>query len=676
MADNKNKSRYIVCIGFIVIIVIIYVARLIQWQIVDGDIYQSISEKSNTISVTLDSARGEILASDGEVLAGNTTTYNVVMNAITMESDRNVSILKVLNILEENDTEWVDKLPITIDENGDYQFTEDSETEIAKLKSESILNMQDYATAEDCMVALITKYKCEDYSQEDARNIISVRYNMTKTLFSTSDPYTIAEDVSMDIVTLISASESDLPGIEIEISTKRDYGDDSTIAPHIIGTLGAISQDEYDYYEELEMTYSSENISGYTNSDIVGKSGIESAFEDILRGEDGQEVIQTDINGDPASSEVTVAPENGNTVYLTIDYDLQAVANEALAENITLAGEAYDDCEVGAVVVLDVETFGVLAASTYPTYDLDLYQNDSTYYKELINDESSPLYNRAFNGTFTVGSVFKPLVAIAALNEGIINEYSTVNCTGRYTFYDASGPTCMGTHGDVSVIEALQKSCNVFFYDVGRRLTIDTMNVYTELFALGEKTGIEVSEASGLMSNKTDYEATHGTSWVDGLTIQAAIGQCDSAFTPLQLATYCATIANDGTRYETHLLDKITDYTGETVIETYEPVLVVENEINMDVLEIVQEGMYQVTQTGGTAAKTFSDYPVEVAAKTGTAQVSGYTDNTVFIAYAPYDDPEIAVAVILEHGGDGTYSQAVAKAIFDEYFGFNEDDDE
>lgn len=668
MSALKKYGRIGICVLVVLAVLVVFEFRLLQWQLVDYQEYKEDSEQTGSLYVKLEAARGEILDKDGNSLAGNVTVYNVVMNALTMDSDRNPAILAALNLFREKEVSWIDKLPIGFDEKGNYVFLENKESEIKYLKSSSFLNISEDATADECMELLIERYRCSSYSREDARDIISVRYNMTKTQFSLSMPYVMAEDVTMDVVEIVNEKFDEMHGVEIRVSSERYYAN-GDLAPHIVGTLGLINADQYKAYEEAGKTYSSNNVSGYAYNDYIGQSGIEKYFEEYLRGENGKEIINLDSNGSIISTEITEKMEPGNTVYLTLDSELQKVANESLERNVTLASKEYEDCVAGAVVVLDVETFGVLAASSYPGYDIGLYQSDASYYYSLIEDETRPLFNRAFDGMFTPGSVFKPLVAISALNEGIIDNSSIVTCTGVYDFYNEENPsTCLGVHEDLNVYSALKKSCNVFFYDVGRRVTIDTIGVYADLFGLGSKTGIEISETSGIMSGKEEYLLNHGTSWVDGLTIQASIGQCDSMFSPLQLATYCATIANDGVRLQTHLLSKVTDYSGENIIKEYSPVVKKNIDISPDALKIVQYSMSTVSEQGGTAYSVFGDYGIKIAAKTGTAEVPGHTDNTVFIAYAPYDNPEIAVAVVIEYGKDGLYSQSVAKDIFDMYF--------
>ncbi len=676
MKSKIKITRTLGCLAFVVIIFFIYCLRLIQWQVFEGSTYQQEAESNSSYSISLKAARGQIYDTEGNVLAGNKTCYNVVMNAITMDDNRNPAIAKVLEYLQADGVEWVDKLPIQINGAGQYEFITNRESEISYLKSSDMLNTQNYATADECMTLLISKYDLEDYSQTEARNIASVRYYMTKTRFSRSTPYVIAEDVPMETVQKISENSKDMPGIEIQVSTSRYY-EDGTLAPHLIGTLGSITTEQYSSYDEQGKTYSSDNVSGYTLSDTVGQSGLESAFEETLRGQNGVKTVSVDSNDNVTGESVTTQSVSGNSVYTTINSKLQKVANKSLAENVQKANLETGDCSAGGVVVLDVNTFGVLAASTYPTFDLTQYTSDDNYYYDLMEDESLPLFNRAFDGAFTPGSVFKPLVAIAALEEKTITTGFTYYCPGYYDYYqDGNPPTCYNStaHGTVDVYSALANSCNVFFFEVSRLLGIGTMNVYANAFGLGVKTGIEVGETSGIMSNPQEYVENHGTGWVDGLTIQSGIGQSDSMFSPLQLATYTATIANDGVRLKTHLYSKTVDYDGNRVLDEYEPQVVQDTEISKKTLKAVKEGMREVA-TVGTASGVFADYGIAIACKTGTAENPGHNDNTVFIAYAPYDNPEIAVAVVLEYGKNGDYSKAVAKDIFDAYF-YGTGDDE
>ena len=670
-------GRSAACILLVLAVFVVYELRLVQWQLVQGEEFEQISLSNRTDTIEIEAARGEILDRNGEVLAGNRSSYNIVYDALDMDySARNATILQVIDLLEEREEEWRDRLPITVGEDGTYQFTADSDSEVASLKE--TLELAEYATAEECMAALTRKYDCQGFSKEDARTVASVRYSMTRDGYSRTNPYVIAEDVSAETVGVISEHAEEWPGIEARVAVTRYYGEDGTLAPHVVGYTGSITAEQYDAAVEAGTSYNSEtNLSGYKWTDTRGQSGIEAAFEEELRGHRGEETIYTDASGDVESTAVTTAPQEGNTVYTTIDSDLQRVANLSLKKNIEGNTDAKD-CTAGAVAVLDVEDFGVLACSSYPTFDMNQYRSDDKYVNLLAEDETKPLFNRALQGVFVPGSVFKPVVALAALQEGVISAATTYTCAGSWEYYDlVQGCTC--PTGTWNVYGALEYSCNTFFSNVGLNLGIDRLGPYAEYFGLGTTTGVEIGEATGTMSNRQEYRENHGVSWSDGVTAQTAIGQADNLFTPIQLATMCATIANDGVRLQTHFLDKITDYTGEQVIEEYEPVELYDAGLSSAVLGVVQTGM-QMVATEGNAGTVFANYPVSIACKTGTAETStgknGTEPNLSFICYAPADDPEIAIAVMMEYGNTGNYAKYVAKDILDQYFGFYTWDEE
>lgn len=673
-------GRSAACILLVLAVFVVYELRLVQWQLVEGDKYEQLSLSSRTDTIEIEAARGEILDRDGNVLAGNRSSYNIVYDALDMDYDRrNATIIQVIDLLEERGETWRDRLPIVLAEDGTYQYKEDSESAIQTLQE--ALSLAEYATAEECMAELAQQYDCQGYSKEDMRNVASVRYSMTQDGFSRTSPYVIAEDVSAETVGVISERSEEWPGIEARVAVTRYYGEDGALAPHVVGYTGVITDTQYQQAVEDGTTYDAENnISGYKWSDTMGRSGIEAAFEEELRGQRGEETIYTDSSGGVESTAVTTAPEEGHTVQTTLDSDLQRVANLSLEKNIQGNIDARN-CTSGAAVVLDVDTFGVLACSSYPTYDVnqlvESIAGDGEYYNSLLADENQPMLNLALNGVFTPGSVFKPVVALAALQEGQLSAATSVYCPGYYELADLRlGCTCGGGN-TWNVYGALAHSCNTFFSTVGYDLGISTLDPYAEYFGLGTTTGVELGEATGIMSNPQEYRENHGVNWTDGVSAQTAIGQADNMFTPIQLATMCATIANGGVRLQTHFLDKVLDYTGETVLEEYEPVELYDAGITSDVLGVVQTGM-QMVATQGTAADVFANYPVSIACKTGTAETSTPDENgnkptepnLSFICYAPADDPQIAIAVMMEYGNSGDYARNVAKDILDQYFGY------
>lgn len=666
----KEYKRPIICLALVILIFTGFVIRLFDWQIVKGEYYREEVATTANYRLTSDATRGEIVDKTGKAIETNTTAYNVIIDKLYISGDLTVNdvILKLFEIFEETNTPWIDTLPLVVDADSRYQFGADNNAEYAleKLRSSEYLDLSVYATADDFMEAFIERYDLEEYAEDKilCRNLASVRYNMEMCLFSSTNPYTFAEDLSPEITAIISEISQSMPCIDITTVSKRICVD-GTLMPHILGVTGPLTAEEYDENKDK----------GYSYDDIIGKFGIESAMESYLKGKGGTKTVSKNADG-TVISVVDIEPaQPGNTVFLTVDYALQEVARDSLARNVKdaqAAGQLLstqsggekgfgEDCTAGAVVMLDVKTFGVLAAATYPTYDIGKY-NEGDYYTSLLNDKTLPLYDRAFSGAFAPGSVVKPAVALAALEEGTISEYTPVNCTKRYDYYPSSVVNCMGYHGPQDVYGAIARSCNFYFAEVGRQLGINTMYLYMEKLGLGEKTGVEIYESSGFLAGRDS------STWLPGNTVQAAIGQSDHTFTPAQLATYAATIANDGVRLRTHLVDKVTSYDRTQVIFENEPEVVEDLQLTPYNLSVVQTAMRNVVaDEAGTAYWSFLDFDIPVAAKTGTAENTG-SDHTAFICYAPYDDPQVAIAVVLEHGAKGMYSMGVAKDLLNAYF--------
>lgn len=658
------NKRIFICIVIVVLIALVFVVRLFDWQIIKGDYYSDVALTSATYTVKTDATRGEILDTNGEGLAVNKTSYQVVFNKLYLEKDKiNSTILTLIDFMEKGEGQWIDVLPIEI-KNGEFVYTSDKE-EIMILRSKDFLHLNDKATAQDCIEHLKDRYETEEIEdKKQLRNVLSVLYNMEKMNFSNTEPYVFAENISNNMVAIISENTQTISGVEIETKLTR-YNPQGDLAPHILGALGSITKEEYDEKKQQGLNY------GF--NDKIGKFGLEYAFEDQLKGESGEKKVSKNQQGSVTNVLKTVAAKPGNTLYLTIDSKLQQVANNALKREITaarengksLSGQNGEDCNTGAVVMLDVKDFSVLAAASYPTYDLNKYSLYSDYYVSLATDKNSPMYNRAFSGSFAPGSVYKPCIAMAGLQEGIIKPSTEITCTRYYNFFPSNPVACMGTHMEINLNTALAKSCNYYFSEVGRLLGIDTAYLYAERFGLGEKTGLEVSESKGVLAGRDSKN------WTEGNTIQAAIGQSDNAFTPVQLATYTATIANNGVRLKTHLVKEIKNYQRTETLFKYDrknPEVMATSGVSQKNIDIVQNAMLGVTQNeSGTAYSVFGKYPVKVAAKTGTAENAG-SDHTVFICYAPYDKPQVALAVILEHGSYGRYSMGVAKDLLDAYF--------
>lgn len=669
--NSKNKypkTTITVCIIITLAFFAIFTARLVDWQLIHGSEYSELAKRSTSYTVKTDATRGEILDKNGSGLVVNTTRYKIVIDKLYANEDTlDANLLALINLMDLSGDKWEDTLPIALS-GSTFFYKNDADDKISELLSEDFLNLDKNTTAPDCFNSLVKRYEIDErLSLKEQRNLVSVHYNMELTGYSNSNPYIFAKDIKRSTVSAVSENTQGVSGIDVQTYLVRT-AQDACLAPHILGALGSITEEEYDDLKDGEKTYSL--------TDNVGKFGIELAFENQLKGEGGMKIIKRNSDGTIVDTVETIDSKPGNTVYLTLDKKLQKTAVKSLAENVKAAKEqgvaekqssgkngCGEDCETGAVVMLSVKDFSVLAAASYPTYDLNKYSEYGNYYVKLSENKNSPMYNRISVGSFACGSVYKPCVACAALEEKTISTDTEIFCKQEYDYYPSNVVHCMHYHGDLNVTGAIAQSCNYFFAETGRRLGIETMYLYSEKFGLGEYTGIEIEESKGTLAGRDS------TNWMPGNTVQAAIGQSDNAFTPLQLATYAATLANDGTRLKTHVVSKITDYERKNNVQDYSRPVVVDNcAVSQKNLEIVQKSMLEVTQNqDGTAHSMFGDYKVKVAAKTGTAENAG-SDHTTFICYAPYDKPEVAVAVVIEHGAKGRYSMQVAKDLLDGYF--------
>lgn len=669
--ESKNKypkTTITVCIIITLAFFVLFTARLVDWQIVHGSEYRELAKRSTSYTVQTDATRGEILDKNGDGIVVNTTHYKIVIDKLyANEETLDTNLLALINLMTLTGDKWEDTLPIELSGNT-LSYKKGTEDEVATLLSEDYLNLDENTTAQDCFSKLLERYTIdENLSLKEQRNLVSVHRNMDLTGYSNSNPYVFAKDIKRSTVSAVSENTQGVSGIDVQTYLVRK-AQDADLAPHILGALGSITEEEYEKLKDGNKAYSL--------TDSVGKFGIELAFENQLKGEGGMKIIKRNSDGTIVDTIETIDSKPGNTVYLTLDKKLQETAVKSLAENVKAAkaqgvatkqsygGSGWgEDCETGAAVMLSVKDFSVLAAASYPTYDLNKYSQYGDYYVKLSENKNSPMYNRISVGSFACGSVYKPCVACAALEEKTITKDTEIFCKQEYDYYPSNVVHCMHYHGDENVTGAIAQSCNYFFAETGRRLGIETMYLYSEKFGLGEYTGIEIEESKGTLAGRDS------TSWMPGNTVQAAIGQSDNAFTPLQLATYAATLANDGTRLKTHVVSKVTDYERTKTIEDYsKPTAVDTCGISKENLDIVQKAMLEVTQKeDGTAYSVFGDYKVKVAAKTGTAENAG-SDHTTFICYAPFDKPEVAVAVVLEHGAKGRYSMQIAKDLLDAYF--------
>ncbi len=662
-----TARRRIISVCVLLAFFVFFAFDLVKIQVIDGEKYDAASSMVSASTAPVSAARGEIVDEQGKPLVYNSQGYSLIFDAAFFPSsdkqaERNSIILSLIKLFETNSLVWEDKLPLTFDESGNIVFTEESEEKVKEMKSGDMLNLNDYATAQNCFDALISRYKLSEYSAEEARKIASVRYEMERIFFRIGNPYTFALDVPEEIISKIKENSGYFKGVDVQVVPVREYAD-GWLAPHILGRIGAIDADEY----------KEKKNEGYKITDYIGKSGIESAMEKYLKGTDGEETIYTDDNGN-RTSEITTAPIHGNTVVLTINAGLQEVANKALEDALLdYAGTKGNMVEnAGAVVVIDCKSGAILACATYPSYDIATYSENVA---ELNTAPGSPLWNRALLSTYATGSTMKPSVAIAALEEGLIDKDYTVYCSGSYTYLGQHFKCEQGhVNRNVNVINAIDESCNIFFYEVGKELGIEKMNEYRTLFGFGSKTGCELGEAMGVLDSP-EYRASLNQKWLPGYTVQSAIGQAGNLFSPIQLANYCATIANGGTRYKTHFVKSIKSYDYSQTILENKPEIVSRTGISRETLDTVKQGMLEVGTTG-YCAPYFAGLPVEVAAKTGTSQeirkldgISVKINNGFLIAFAPYENPELAIAVVGEGMTSGTFVAPVVADIVDYYYG-------
>ena len=642
---------------------------LMKIQVVDGAEYLEKAKTTRQASQIITSPRGEIVDINGNEIVSNKTGFNVVIEKAFFPSDSagiNRIILGIANILKEDGVAWIDTLPIT--QNRPYSYLEARDSDAIKLRKN--IELQHYATAEDCLIELYKRYGIdESLSDEEKRIIAGVRYEMFLRSFSLSNRYTFAEDIPMDTVVRLKEAAYTLDGMDIVEEAIRVYtaGD---VAPHLIGTVGAINAEEY----------SENKANGYALNDVIGKSGIEKAMESKLRGTKGTRTLEL-LNGAVVSDMVTEEAVPGNTIKLTLDMNYQRKVQEILENHIlwlnnqTSYNKKGESANAGAIVVLDVKTGALLAAATAPTYDINDYLTD---YASVINRENTPLVNRATNGLYRPGSTFKTVTATAALNEGFVNKSSMIFCGQKYTYWDDYKPNCTGWHGSINVVTAIEKSCNIFFYEVGRLMGPYMIESYANQYGLGNDCYLETGGAKGKIATPETMQQVN-QEWQAGLVVQVAIGQSETAVTPLQMAVQASTIANKGVRYQPHLVDSVYTYNMEDVVSVIEPeIMLTIPDKTGETFDLVTQGMKQAAafaQYGYPTQKDYytpyllTDLPEAAAIKTGTPQVTSAEDtSSAFIGFYPADDPEIAFAGMVEHG---EYSKFMIRQLIEAYYSKN-----
>ena len=669
-SKKENKIRYNILIAIVYIIGIILLLQLFNLQIVHGKEYREQSNTRLTRETEIKAARGNILDSSGEKLVSTKLVYNVEIYKTKIDNNAlNNALLLLAQTLEQNGDTYVDSFPITVEP---YAFKNEETAQTFKKQN----NLDSSYDAEACFNYYKEKYKVEEENLQNARKIITLRYEIEKDGYSNTKSVELATDISNASLAKLNEMSSSFPGISTtsEPTLYYPYG---MLASHILGYVGPISGDEL-----------KENSEGYDQNDIVGKTGIEQVLEKYLKGIDGIKQIDMSVEGIVTDEYIAKEAIAGADVMITIDASLQKITEDALEKNIQMMqnGELNDAqmAKEGAAVVLNVKTGEILAMASYPNYDPSLFIDgiSSENWNNYLNAEDHPLMNKAISSISPPGSTFKMVTAIAGLESGAIDVDTKINDTGVYRFYKDYQPKCWksGGHGWLNVTKAIEVSCNYFFYETGRRTGIDRLVQVANAFGLGQKTGIELpGEEAGVLASKETMSP-----WVDGYTIQAAIGQLNNSFTPLQMAKYVAMIANGGQNLNVTIIKSVTNSDGTEIskdeIESYvnEKLGVSGNSgsdinISEENLEAVKEGMRGVTSDGsGTAYSYFKDFNVEVGGKTGSATTDNSGNaNAWFVGFAPYDDPEIAVAVYIKDGQHGASTAVTAREIFAQYFGMN-----
>ena len=676
---DKKNVRYNILSIVVYIIGIILIIQLFNLQIVHGEEYLETANSRLTRETTIKAARGNILDCNGNILAGNQIRYSLkIYKSKIDETNLNESILNTINILEANGDSYNDDFPINI---NPITFKYQNQDSINNWMKEN--DLQAGTSAEEVLNYYIKEYNLQEYSLEDARKIIGIRYGIEKNGYSSMRGYEISSNISEKSVAQFEEMNNNFPGIAIDYRPIRKYYYGS-LASHTLGYVGKIDNDEY------------KNNEGYDLDDYIGKTGIEYVCEKYLKGTDGIKQTDMSIDGTTTGEYITKEAIAGSDVYLTIDAKVQQAAEQSLKTNIEKINTGgfgeIRKVDSGCAVVLNVKTGEVIALVSYPDFEPQLFVDgiSTEKWNEYTQEGKSALLNRTIQSAYAPGSIFKMVPAIAGLETNKITKDELINCTGIYSgghhprcwYYTTYGKG----HGYLTVSQAIQKSCNCYFYEVGTRIGIETIEEYARYFGLGQKTNIELpGEISGTLAGKTLYDEL-GETWYYGNTLSAVIGQAENNFTPLQMARYIAMLTNGGKQVDITIIKDVLNNNGESInkeeIEKYinnklgiEATNREDLSISKENLETVLEGMQSVTEEGGTAYSIFRDFDIQIGGKTGSAEAGDKT-NAWFVGFAPYESPEIAVVVFVENGSHGYYTAEVTKEIMEAYFGLNDEIDE
>lgn len=675
-----NQFRFSFRVGA-VLLVIALLMGVFAVRLYDVQVLQSTKQTANdagtfTYRTRVTAARGEILDRNGNVLIGNRASFNIslVYDVLFSAEHPNEKLRQLTNLAYESGLKIVDHLPITA--KKPYEYTTDQFSSIWNGYLKTYLAEQDWDTdisAPQLIRRMMDRYNIpEDWSEDEARRVLSVRYELSLRHCTNLPTYIFVEDV--DSATLAKLMELNVPGANVETSTVREYN--TNYAAHILGTVGPFGSDEqYEHYKEL----------GYPMDAVIGQSGLEQAFEEQLHGTDGMRETTISEDGSILEEHYLVEPKAGNNVELSIDIGLQKTTEDALRDLIEdLKANGLNewgsgkDVGGGSAVVMSVKTGEVLACASYPTFNLQTYSDD---FADLVANEDTPLVNRALDATYPPGSVFKPCTTIAALQSKAISPDIEIRDEGIYRRFEDQGylPRCMlwttaqATHGTLTIQEALQYSCNYFFYEIGYRTGIEAIEQTAKGLGLGEYTGVELHEARGTRASPEAKAANHTGDealWFGGDTVSAAIGQSEHSYTPIQLCSYMCTLGNKGTRYKATFLRRVISADYQNLLFVNEPVILSQMDITQETYDVFSEGM-RLSANKGTACTYLWNIKlgIDICAKTGTAEHgSGGSDNASFVVFAPREDPVIAISVYVERAAGSSNLGKVPRAILIDYF--------
>lgn len=668
----------------IVLLIFVIIMGIFSFRLYSLQVIETEGSTDNTTTFTtytrVKAARGDILDRNGNALVSNRASYDLVFNyyVISNAEDTNEQLLRLIRLCKDLEIEYLDTFPVT--EKRPFEYTLDEYSTTQQGYFQAYLANRDWdsdITAPLLMRRLREAYDIPvEWSEEDARAVIGLRYELALRAGITNLPnYVFLKDAEDSQLSAIR--ELNIPGLKVEPSTVREYN--TSYAAHILGYVGDMSPDQWEYYK---------NIEGYEMDSQVGQDGLEEAFEEYLHGVDGLRRDVHTADGTLVSSTFEVEPQAGSNVEVSIDLSLQMVAEDSLAtklEELRAQEEGEDgaDAEGGAVVAMEVKTGEILACGSYPTYDLENFFKD---YDEILKADYNPLFNRALMGLYPPGSTYKPSMITAGINGGYINSAEYIEDKGVFRKYESDGFTasCMAwsasgdIHTNVNAARALEVSCNYYFYVLGDKMPLEDIDKTAKGFGLGESTGVELFEYTGYRANDETRQKLYtgfDAYMYAADKVLASIGQSDNRFTPLQLCVYASTLANQGNRYAATFMNRVVSSDYTELLEERKPELLSTMEVKDEAYQAYLAGMQQVCSVStGTAYKVFRDYPIAVAAKTGTAETdkTGRSDNAAFICFAPADDPQIAIAIYGEMAGHGSSLASVAKSILDVYFDVDE----